>query len=742
MLQSKLSCSALFVAACLSGSALAQPIIADELCNGVAERVYWRYFDADATLRSYAAVNLFDGATSRWYCSGTMIGPNILLTAGHCGQGAADAGFRVYSAISGDCGGTDPGEQTVEFFPGVYLLHTWPDMDLDLYYCFPQDGVNPGDKYGYVDLDIVVDQHAFFDYTASRNKVILNKQLYSIWSNPIDDIGGQHTLYSEGMINNTNALDHWGNPNIADPNYPQFRCFNNWCVGGRDDGECCCGSEPCADGAACSRRPNLALGVQSNVWCEPGGSGSAQFTTDTHRILVAPTSMGGGPARTAIAIADHLHYGWADARLHDPNFCSDCPTCTTNIDQVNRQLLFELGVDDPNVYYGWVDENVDGIFDVQHDLELLLGEGQRDWYWLGFESVRRNALWTRDGGSGVAIDTGDPIMGMAELNTLGNPTPDCLPMLSHRLLNLASGRFYNVSFLLAVTQAQHASPIRVALEGGGDTNFEDFDVPALPFQTCVTRLWAPPGAVLRFHLKGNTLAYVTAVTVVEDPAPLMDFDMHDKRYMWINRNVSQRGLVWPNGTMASREIDWAGVVLRDPNRPLNDDWSLGNDDLAIDGGYEYRISFQHILAERDPLSAGSQGVMRVVDQSGPVAGSSITFTPSSDWSGASTGWFGVTGDDNDLQFGVIAMEPRATGAYLVDDITIERKASTTIYVDWRNDGYEDGTITNPFDTVIEGITAVEASGTAVIADGVYPENLTIDKALTLTATGGVATIGG
>jgi ELWxxDGT repeat protein len=36
------------------------------------------------------------------------------------------------------------------------------------------------------------------------------------------------------------------------------------------------------------------------------------------------------------------------------------------------------------------------LFDVQQDLERLRGENKRDWYYLGFESERRNALWDVD----------------------------------------------------------------------------------------------------------------------------------------------------------------------------------------------------------------------------------------------------------------------------------------------------------------------------------------------------------
>ena len=59
--------------------------IATEQPGGVAERVYLHYDDADVAMRSYAAVNLVVPGGNP-YCSGTMIGPNVMMSAGHCGQ--------------------------------------------------------------------------------------------------------------------------------------------------------------------------------------------------------------------------------------------------------------------------------------------------------------------------------------------------------------------------------------------------------------------------------------------------------------------------------------------------------------------------------------------------------------------------------------------------------------------------------------------------------------------------------
>lgn len=66
----------------------------------------------------------------------------------------------------------------------------------------------------------------------------------------------------------------------------------------------------------------------------------------------------------------------------------------------------------------------------------------------------------------------------------------------------------------------------------------------------------------------------------------------------------------------------------------------------------------------------------------------------------------------------------------------------TVFVDWRNEGPEDGSPGNPFDTVAEGIAnAMEWPRQVSIASGSYPENLTVAKPVRLTSSGGTVTIG-
>ena len=75
------------------------------------------------------------------------------------------------------------------------------------------------------------------------------------------------------------------------------------------------------------------------------------------------------------------------------------------------------------------------------------------------------------------------------------------------------------------------------------------------------------------------------------------------------------------------------------------------------------------------------------------------------------------------------------------DASCLRLARNPSYVDWRNDSYEEGTATWPYNTVGEGADAVVPGGTVSIASGSYPEQIKITLPMTLKATGGLVTVG-
>jgi pectin methylesterase-like acyl-CoA thioesterase len=59
-------------------------------------------------------------------------------------------------------------------------------------------------------------------------------------------------------------------------------------------------------------------------------------------------------------------------------------------------------------------------------------------------------------------------------------------------------------------------------------------------------------------------------------------------------------------------------------------------------------------------------------------------------------------------------------------------AGTTIYVDVKNMGFEDGTIGYPYNTIQEGIDAASNGDTVFVFSGTYFENVIVNKAINLT----------
>ncbi|UCG34022.1 MAG: hypothetical protein JSU68_05165, partial [Phycisphaerales bacterium] len=575
----------------------------------------------------------------------------------------------------------------------------------------------------------------------SRARITTGTELYSVWANPIDDIGGGwHAIYSEGEITDPNVANHWASPNIN--NGSDYLCSNGWCVGGSRDGlgcDYCPAVDLGCPGGSCERRPTQNLGVTTDLWSAGGASGSSQLSVVNHRIAAAPLSIGtsDGPLRRSPAIADYLYWAFTDRDLTQTGACGECYD-----NQINEILLPQLGIGNPTDYYGYCDWNLDGQFDVQETLELTRGENVRDWYWLGFESHRRSELWSRLLAPDVfLVDTSDPMNGTAAVDTVGQADPGYVPVAGHYGLNLSQGYAYRLQFTVLITAAAETEPIRACLDGAG-TDCHVFDPPIGVAQTYVVPFTASASAAPTFEFKRDVVAELLDISVVQDGA-LADFDTMDKRETWRNDNSFGRSLIWPTGPGSggpSPQADWCGIVFREPIMPLTEDWSLCNGQLAIDGGKEYRICFDQRAHPLAPLTLAA-GQVRVTNGSGVIGDSVTLFAPTADWQRIKTLWFYVPADDNRVQFGVWSVNDDATGIYLVDNILVQARPST-VYVDYRNTGFEDGTEAYPYNTVAEAVDVVLDGGEIIIADGSYPENMTIAKPVTLRASGGHAIIGG
>ncbi|MEM7230619.1 MAG: dockerin type I domain-containing protein [Planctomycetota bacterium] len=595
--------------------------IARERPGGVAERVFLHYDDPDVALRSYATVDTGG-------CSGTMIGPNVLLSAAHCSAADRNVTFRVYTGST---------VQATERFFARYLTHSFPDTDLVLYYVQPNSrGENPGDKYGYLDFDVVYDMNGRVARPASAGLHARGSEVYAVWTNPITSIGGGwHMIYSRGDV--TSILrPGWFSPGV--------------------DGERC----------PTNLLPTLNLAVHSDVWSRGGASGSSSMSTETHRLLLGPLSTGvqDAPGRQQLSIVDYLTWGYAD-----PSTGQSCdPTVRRT---VNEDFVRSLGVD-PADYYQLMDKDRDGIFDIQHDVERERGEMRKDWYWLGFESARRNAMWDVWQPQALRFDTSNSEVGLARIDTRSlNGTRE---ILSHSGLRLLRNREYNLSLLAALYDGPSNAFVRFRLvENGRSRTILQANLPrgrwVLPAANFRTTAAAP---TLHIDVSGQSNLSLATISIIERDAT-MNFDTHDKRYMWRNHNTGGRGTIWPNGRTAVATPNWCGVARVDPAATRGDDWSLRNRHFALVAGKTYRLTFVHKRAVRDPLTSGSRGVLRVTDWSGEIT--RHEFTPGNNWSSGATPEFTVPTSSNNVEIGVIARDSRARGSYLIDDIrviTVER----------------------------------------------------------------------
>ncbi len=605
--------------------------IVNERLNGIAERVWFRYaVDPGATLSSYAAPAVTSQASSPWPgsgpCGAIMVGPNAMISAGHCHGDAKTAMFRVYVSAA---------MQQAESYNCDYLIQTWRENDFALHWCFPNNGVNPGDRWGYVDLDIDITPQGKFQFMKSRDRVRVDAPVYSIWTNPITSLGpALHSLYSEGSIVNTQIKD-W---------------FNS-------------GGDPC------SQDDDFSNGVRTNVWGRSGASGSAQLSSSNHRLLLpalsgAPNTPDGGPSRTGSAMADILRY----SLIWDPAIDLPVPACGGRSEpQINFRALSTLwnqgirfsntGLSDYVKYVGLLDADQDGIVDMQHDLERSAGEGQRSVYRLGFESHRRNQLWSRSPNTEIHIREVD---GFARTDTRSVGSGGWYSALLHPRLNLKQGARYLVRY---TARASMSSGVGVCISG----RCSDHALNAGETRVFVDEFPAG-GPNLSLLIRGRSVTDFYDVVVAEVGA-MVDFETHDQRLLWHRLDAGSSGdkaFVWPNGINSASGVDWAGIVRHSASSsPVR--YSLATHQLPIPRG-DIRVCFSH---RRLGFATLDRGIARLRN----VVWSQVTFSPRPDrWTRTCTPWVRVSTADHLLEFGVANT---AAYTYAVDRVQVERRPSPT-----------------------------------------------------------------
>jgi hypothetical protein len=558
-----------------------------------AEIIARRYLvDPDVTFHSYAATGVVGG------CSATLIGPNTAMTAAHCGFNSHLFAFVLYREM-------DFRQQQIETVRCNPLYQTYADTDLHLLYCPQINGVNPGDKYGYLDLE--------------ARSPVTGENLYSIWKNPVDNLGrNEHMLYSDGSVVDTKA-DSWTTP----------AGFNN-------------------------------TATKTNLWGRVGASGSSQISSKTHRVLVGPLSVGpggnGGPERWSLSIIDYLTRATVGTRSN-----------------INASEIRTHGLD-PVDYLGGLDKNGNLLFDVQEDIEWEYGEGERDHYALNFASERQNALWTTFSPWTVPSDFRSKGQ-FVHLPARGGAGQRVA--LRHEKLNLKSNTTYRIS-LMVHANTTIRNGLEVSLDGlFGSSGWGPVDSHSISltkgtgwqmvsFELSTSSRVAHALSISKLP---GTDASIAAINVIEEYS-IMDFDTHDKRLHWRNDNDGARAFILPDGTDSG--ADWAGLVRRTDSIKGGTDWPLRSRQLALQPERSHRLCFA-MRKFRGHRASPITGYVRVKSENSVVMIQKFR-VQSTSWSSVCTDNFRTIGSDNIVQFGIDAPRPDekapSQASFLVDDIGI------------------------------------------------------------------------
>ncbi len=559
----------------------AQDALTGEMTNGSASIVYaagQTYLKPDMMVNQWAEAS-FNGNS----CNGVMIGPNTYFTAAHCGAPAnAPIVFRTYRN-----GGTAVSD-TETFFCNE-MIQTFNDTDGAVFYCAPNAaGQNPGDKYGYVDFDVSDPAVGQSVYSVSANSIVNGTV-------PLDA-----RMYTAGQVTATND-NGWFVPDV---------------------------------------NPNT--GIVTNLWGEPGMSGSPHFNGANHKMIIAPLSVApgaGGFARWSNSMHSLLYWGYVN-----PNYnpAAQGPT-------VNTAFVQSLGLT-PGNYYGWADNNLDWEFDVQYDLERLRGEARRGWYWLGFDSQRRNGLW-----DAVAFTTFDANNRWIRINkTSGAGYADAI---LHHKLNLGAGTF-RVSLMTLTSSASMANTLWVGLKNGASYPTGEYvpNTVGSGWQMHTFEVTSGgDGYDLVLGARGTADILVSSISVVKRGEP-MDFDTADKRVNWRNDIDGSRAIVVPDGRTTGTP-NWAVRVAP----PATAGYPVRNRQLALVGNRPYRICFD---AKRVNSGGWAQAEVRLVS-GGAVAAVTQNYLVNT-WTSYCTATFTPASDDNNLQIRLMGGD----SPFLVDNITI------------------------------------------------------------------------
>jgi hypothetical protein len=579
---------------------------------GQVEVAVRMYGNPDIAATSFASPKMIRPSNS--WCSATMIGPNLLMSAAHCGPDGDVEVVETYDIEFRTFRNGDPADAATETFACRGLIGGWPLSDLQLSYCHPNlAGESPGDKYGYLGFD--------------NRPVAVGEAMYSIWWQRVNEISIDTVfpLYSPGPVGST--TEKIWDKKLRDYTGPI----------------------------------NKPIGLRLDLWSQGGTSGSSTVSADNHRIRVGPTStaVNDGVGKWALSMRILLD----QALLLDGMY----PDVDGN--QLDLVPVYPSGADylglDAADYVGSIDKNNNDVFDIQEDVERIFGENRRPWTHLGFDNDRRNALWVRD-----AAGTFNTTTGKLTISSSGQRQ-----ILRHDYLDLKPNTTYRVSLKTDVTATGNSLGIWIALENGSqheDIRWLPTTVGDAGRVITATLRTGSSSADLAIGTTSSFQGAIAGLFLIEEGA-VMDFDSFDERSLWLNGAGTGRGSIFPEGRTTLSTPNWAGRIKRPLALPIStaDKWSLSHRQLALIAKRPVRVCFD--VKERDAAGGGAinWGVARVT-----VAGTSISrkvFTPTSAWVTQCTDSFAPSTADAILTFGTtnVATLP----AYLVDNLRVEVTSS-------------------------------------------------------------------
>lgn len=592
------------------------------MSGGTPDHLFW----------SYATVRIVGGART---CSGTFIGPNVLLTAAHCGHFGFDPDPTVnnlprpfnaflYSEGSENANQAVLTSQCETLVQGIGL------GDTHLVYCEDVSGFNrsipPGHLLGMADFDL--------------DPLVVAEPVWSSWWNPScpgwDDNmnydpdrcpGPNQMIFSPGQVTKIEAGGVYGADGVVTD-----QLLNGGASGGA-------------------------------IWRQTAGS--------QHRLV--SSGFTNGPARPGEEAAAGFKAATLTSALQvampDPTF------------GVNAALLqrADVGLAGPPTpwsvasYSGQMDSDQNGFFDVQERLDDVHGiYTGSDTTWLGFESPRRNRMWITNPRANVTFYDEEQLAHI-DYSDQG----DEIIMEMPKVL-LEPGQTYRVSLMSYTDLSSEPEGLSIELwEQGGSSPVSTLAVP-----TPSTSSWTmfagelqTTSAIHAVKIRVKSTEYFGSIACL----PLIRqnttnrFDTHGERLNWRNNTTGARAWILPyGGSTLANEVDWAGLV--NDQTSAAEDWSLRNRQLAIDPTQSYRVTFK---VRSFPQGAGP-GVGLVVLGSG-AAGDGPTGEPGTDqfyvdesfeftdsWTTVTSTTFQAAAGDNLLKFGHLQGEPE----YLVDDVRI------------------------------------------------------------------------